>query len=224
MIKTAIFVSVAVILGILGGNGAVVVFNHMPAKWMSENGEPLKEDVLERQRLNSWPNKYIFSVLLVVAGVYLSTKEPLFALATVCALWCMIIISAADAKYMIIPDQFVILLAVCGFGFVNFHGRPLDMVYGALIGFGAMLIVALIGKAITKQEALGLGDVKLMTVLGFLLGMRGIIVTFIGMSFFSCAAFLVLIGMKKIKRTDYQPLAPYICAAAACYLLVIWPV
>lgn len=223
MLKTIIFIIIAVVLGILGGNGAVVVFNHMPAKWLSEYGEPLKEDVLERQRLNSWPNKYLFSVLLVVAGAGLSIYDPFYALASMCAIWCMIIISAADAKYMILPDQFIVLLAVCGFGFINFHEKPIDMVYGLLIGAGCMLLVALLGKLIAKQEALGAGDIKLMGVLGFLLGIKGIIVTIIGMSFLSCGAFLILLGMKKIKKTDYQPLAPYICAAATCYLLVIWP-
>ncbi len=223
MLKLGIFITLAVVLGILGGNGAVVVFNHMPAKWLSEYGEPIREDLLERQRLNSWPNKYIFSVLLVMAGVRLVMYDPFFALASMCAIWCMIIISAADAKYMILPDQFIILLAVCGFGFVNYHEKPIDMVYGLLLGAGIMLVIAVLGKLIMKQEALGFGDVKLMASLGFITGLEGTIVILIGMSFLSAGAFLILLAMKKIKKSDYQPLAPYICAAATCYLLVIWP-
>ena len=217
-------VILAVVLGVLGGNGAVYAFNHMPAQWLCDYGEVPEEDKLQRQRINSRPWKALFSVLLVVGGVRLAAEDIFFALPVMAAIWLLIIISIADAKYMIIPDQAVIALAVCSVGFVNYHSNPLDMLYGALCGGGVMLLMALCGRLISGKEAMGFGDVKLMVALGFIAGFRGIVIIIIGMSVISAMAFLVLIAMKKIKRTDSRPLGPYISAAAAIYMLVIWQI
>lgn len=224
MIQTVIGVILALILGVLGGNGAVYAFNHMPAQWLCDYGEVPKEDKLQRQRINSRPWKALFSVLLVVGGVKLAAEDIFFALPVMAAMWLLIIISIADAKYMIIPDQAVIALAVCSVGFVNYHSNPLDMLYGALCGGGSMLVMALVGRLVSGKEAMGFGDVKLMAALGFIAGFRGIVVIIIGMSVISAMAFLVLIAMKKIKRTDSKPLGPYISAAAVIYMLVLWQI
>lgn len=219
-----LWIALAVVLGILGGNGAVYVFNRIPASWLCDYGEVPKEDKLQRQRITSTPWKVIFSCLLIACGVYLASRDPLFALASVFVFWILILISIADAKYMIVPDQLCILLALCSLGFINYHGKPLDMLYGALMGFGVMFLVAVISKLITKKEGLGMGDVKLMAALGFILGLKGIVICIIGMSILSAMAFAVLMAWGKLKRTDYQPLAPYISAAAAIYILVLWPI
>ena len=207
-------VIVAMILGIIGGNGAVYAFNHIPAQWLCDYGEVPKEDKLQRQRINSRPWKALFSVLMVAGGVKLAADDFLFAMPVMAAMWLLIIISIADAKYMIIPDQAVI----------NYHSNPLDMLYGVLCGGGVMLLMALLGRLISGKEAMGFGDVKLMAALGFITGLKGIITVIIGMSVISAMAFTVLIAMKKIKRTDSKPLGPYISAAAVIYMLVIWQI
>ncbi len=224
MILQIVSMTVALILGIIGGNGAVYVFNHIPAQWLCDYGEVPKEDKLRRQRINSRPWKALFSVLMVTGGVKLAAEDLLFALPVMAVMWLLIIISIADAKYMIIPDQAVIALAVCAVGFVNYHDNPLDMLYGALCGGGVMLLMALLGRLISGKEAMGFGDVKLMAALGFITGLRGIIAVIIGMSVISAMAFTVLIALKKIKRTDSRPLGPYISAAAVIYMLVIWQI
>ena len=217
-------VIIALVLGVIGGNGAVYAFNHMPAQWLCDYGEVPEEDKLQRQRINSRPWKALFSVLMVAGGVKLAADDFLFALPVMAVMWLLIIISIADAKYMIIPDQAVITLAVCAVGFVNYHSNPIDMLYGALCGGGVMLLMAILGRLISGKEAMGFGDVKLMAALGFITGLKGIIVIAIGMSVISAMAFAVLIAVKKVKRTDSKPLGPYISAAAVIYMLVIWQI
>lgn len=217
-------VIIALVLGVIGGNGAVYAFNHMPAQWLCDYGEVPEEDKLQRQRINSRPWKALFSVLMVAGGVKLAADDFLFALPVMAVMWLLIIISIADAKYMIIPDQAVIALAVCAVGFVNYHSNPIDMLYGALCGGGVMLLMAILGRLISGKEAMGFGDVKLMAALGFITGLKGIIVITIGMSVISAMAFAVLIAVKKVKRTDSKPLGPYISAAAVIYMLVIWQI
>ena len=216
-----IMYAAVVAAGVLLGNGAVFVFNRLPASWLCDYGEVPAEDKLMRQRINSTPWKALFSVLLTVCGVWLAREDFLYALSVMIVLWILILISISDAKYMIIPDQCVIALAVCSFGFVNYHDKTLDMLYGALLGAGAMLAIALSGKLIAKGDALGFGDVKLMAALGFIAGFRGTALIIAGMSILSAMAFTVLLAMKKVKKNEGKPLAPYISAAALIYFVLV---
>ena len=222
MIKV-IYVIIFIVAGIIGGNGAVYVFNRLPAKWLSDYGEEPKEDVLQRQRINSTPWKALFSCILVLTGVYLSTIDPLYAAAAVIVAFLLILISIADAKYMIVPDEICIALAVCACGFVRYHGEPLDIMWGGLAGAGIMLLIAYIGKLVYKRDAMGMGDVKLMCAVGLMVGLRGVIYVFIGASVFSAMAFGILLLRKRIKKDDYQPMGPYIACACLVYILVFWP-
>lgn len=201
-------VIVAMILGIIGGNGAVYAFNHIPAQWLCDYGEVPKEDKLQRQRINSRPWKALFSVLMVAGGVKLAADDFLFAMPVMAAMWLLIIISIADAKYMIIPDQAVIALAVCSVGFVNYHSNPLDMLYGVLCGGGVMLLMALLGRLISGKEAMGFGDVKLMAALGFITGLKGIITVIIGMSVISAMAFYGAYRNEKNQKNRQQTTGP----------------
>lgn len=216
-----IWILVFIIIGILGGNGAVYAFNKLPASWLCDYGEKPKEDLLMRQRINSTPWKVLFSCFLVAAGVFLAGDDPIYAAACVCLFWILILISIADAKYMIVPDQLCFLCVFTALGFHNYRDNPLDMFYGALAGGGIMLLIALVSKLISHRETLGGGDIKLMTCLGFVLGFRGTVICLIGTSILSAMAFLILMAWKKIKLKDYQPLAPYISASVAIYLLVL---
>lgn len=210
--------------GVLFGCGAVFVFNRLPASWLCDYGEVPKEDLLQRQRINSTPWKGLFSCFFVAAGAYLAYIDPLYAAAGIVLFWFLILIAVADAKYMIVPDQLCFMVAICSLGFINYHHKPVEMFYGALIGGGVMLLVALAGKLISKKDVLGMGDVKLMGALGFALGNDGIIAVIIGSSVLSAMAFSLMILWKKTGLKDSKPLGPYIAAAAAIYILVIWPI
>jgi prepilin signal peptidase PulO-like enzyme (type II secretory pathway) len=66
---------------------------------------------------------------------------------------------------------------------------------------------------------LGFGDVLLLSVLGFVLGVYGCFETFALASVISglvCTAGLIL---KKVKKEDELPFAPYICSACLVLLL-----
>lgn len=110
-----------------------------------------------------------------------------FAAAALFACWAMLMIGLADLKYMIIPDQFVIMLAVTAMGFIPFHGSLWQPVLGAAIGGGVMIIAAVLGGAAFKREAMGFGDVKLFASLGLALGVKGTVIVLIGASLCSGA-------------------------------------
>lgn len=213
----------AVAAGILLGNSAVYFFNRLPGQWLCDYGEEPDEELLHpsRQRIRSTPWKYVFSGFFVVSGVHLALINPLYAVAAMAAMWLLLLMAMADIKYRIVPDQLVILLVICGCGFIPHHDRgPLEGLWGAMIGFGIMVVIGLLGRLIYRRDSLGGGDIKLFGALGLCLGVDGIIIAFVLTTLLSAghAAYLVLRG--RIKLTDAQPLVPYIAVSAGIYVVL----
>lgn len=222
LLKLLIILGCCFPFGILAGNSAVVVFNRIPASWLCDYNEKPSEELLSRdtQRIKSVPWKAFFSMFFVLAAIKMAIVDCQYAIATLIALWLLLIISIADWKYMIIPDQFVILLAITAFGFIPFQQSILSPLWGALIGAGCILLVGIAGKLLFKKEALGFGDVKLLATVGLMTGPYGIVLILIGSSFFSCAVYCIGILRGTMKRADVQPLGPYIALATALYFLL----
>jgi leader peptidase (prepilin peptidase)/N-methyltransferase len=71
----------------------------------------------------------------------------------------------------------------------------------------------------TKKEAMGFGDVKLLAAIGLICGVRGILIVLIITILTSGLWFILLLLTKKIQRGENKPLGPYIVAACALYLM-----
>lgn len=213
-----------ILLGILAGNGAVYFFNKAPGKWFCDYNEEPSEELLHptEQRVKSYPWKYIFSMLFIIPGIKMVMEDWQFAVAGIFAMWLLLEMCIADVKYRIVPDQYVILLAVTAFGFIPFHFDYIAMLLGAVTGFAVMGITGLLGKLISKKETLGGGDVKLFTALGLITGVEGILFIFAATALLSGGHFTYLLARKKIKVNDSMPMVPYIAIGAALYLVFFW--
>ena len=221
VLRLLIIIGSSIVLGILAGNGAVVCFNRMPASWLCDYNEEPSDELKsgDTQRIKSHPWKAAFSMLFVLSSVYLAVYDWQYAFAALVSLWALLIIALADRKYMIIPDQFVILLALSAFGYAPYHDSYLYPLWGALIGGGCMLLIGITGKLIYKKEALGFGDVKLFAAIGLVTGPYGAVLILVASSFLSCVFFGIGLVRKKIKRADMLPLGPFIAFSAAIYLV-----
>lgn len=215
---------VAILIGVLEGNGAVYVFNRLPAEWLTNYGETPKPELKDpyTQRLKSHPWKYAFTMLFVVLNIKLVIDDWQFAIAASLAIWFLLELAVGDIKYRILPDQLIILLAVCGVGFLPYHSGIKECLLGAAIGFGAMMAFALIGKLAYKRDTLGGGDIKLFTALGFIAGPSGVILIFMATALLSAGHMVYLLAKKRIKTTDTVPMVPYIAISAAAYLVFFW--
>ena len=130
--------------------------------------------------------------------------------------------SIADIKYMIVPDQLIMLLVLTGLGFIRHHAfGVMDCLLGAAVGFGVLLIIALISKIFYKEPAVGGADIKLFAALGLALGTDGIIAVFVISTFLSAGHFIWMMVRKGAKLTDERPMVPYIAAAATIYLVIL---
>lgn len=133
----------------------------------------------------------------------------------------LIVISAIDYKYTIIPDGLVLFGIVVGFTYryilpllLGEQVLWLDSILGLLVGGGFFLLIAILSKG-----GMGGGDIKLMGMLGFFLGIKKIImVTFL--SFFTGALFtLPLLVFKKKSRKEMIPFGPFIAIGALITML-----
>ncbi|MCL2437435.1 MAG: A24 family peptidase [Clostridiales bacterium] len=222
-LEVLIVIGLSIIVGILAGNSAVVVFNRMPAHWLCDYKEEPSEELKQndRQRIKSHPWKMAFSALFALCAINMALYDWQYAIAAIISIWALLIIAIADKKYMIIPDQFVLLLAITAVGYVPYHSSFLSPLWGALIGGGCMLLIGIAGKLLFKKEALGFGDVKLFAAIGFITGPFGIAIILVACSFLSCLDFAVLMIRKKVKRTDMMPLAPYAAFSTTFYLVFL---
>ncbi len=87
-------------------------------------------------------------------------------------------------------------------------------VIGFIAGGGSFYLIAVIGKAILKKDAMGGGDIKMMAMVGGLLGWKAIILTtFVG-SLFGSIIGVALITIKGREWGSKIPFGPYLALGA----------
>ena len=202
MITILIKIAASLVLGVLAGFGAVYIFNKMPAAWLTDYDAKPPAELTDPhiQRVKGFPWRWIYA-----AG------------------FSCLFIGLADLKYMIIPDQFVIMLAISAFGFIPYQSGLMQPLLGALVGGGVMLMVGVLGGAAFKKEVLGFGDVKLFACLGLALGLTRTVVVLIGASLLSGIGAAIALASGRAKKDDAKPLGPYICGMGIFYIFIVWP-
>lgn len=111
-------------------------------------------------------------------------------------------ILVADLKYQIIPDELIVSAFIGDTLFVTFNNLNYITNFATgLFIMGSFYLLSITTKYFLKKEAMGFGDVKLVFVLGFLLGpVKTLIAMYI--AFLTGAAvsiILILIKKKKLK-------------------------
>ena len=221
--------ALAIVIGTLLGNSAVYVFNHIPGRWLTDYDEEPSEELLHptEQRIKSVPFKYVFTGIFIALGIYMGIKDPSIALPFLLAMWLLLIMSISDLKYMIVPDQFIMLLVLTGLGFLPqkmaiYHRHAIyDSLIGAAAGLILMLVIALFSRAIYKKWALGGADIKLFTAIGFLTGLYGVLIIFILTTFLSALHIGYLLIRRKTHLKETKPMVPYIAVSFGIYFLFI---
>lgn len=136
-------------------------------------------------------------------------------------------ISVIDAKHYIIPNVLIVtglilgLVIVCAIAY-----QRADMWYlltrliGAVAGWTALWLIAVVGSAILRKKAMGGGDIKLMALNGLFLGAWPELVMVLAFSAFSGAivgSALIISGVKS--RQSPIPYGPFLAGAAVLVLL-----
>lgn len=212
----------AIAAGIVLGNGAVYFFNKMPGIWLTDYGQTPSEELLHptKQRIRSTPWKYVFTGFFIAIGIYLGVDNLSYAIPALAAIWLLVEMSAADIKYMIVPDQLIILLAATGIGFIPHHeGGPLSGIWGALLGFGVVGLIAIPGQINLQADCDRWRRYKALRSVGTGMRVDGVIFVFIVSTFLSAGHFVWQMIRKKAKAGDERPMVPYIAAATILYMV-----
>ena len=184
------------------------------------------------------PFRYLFIELLtggLCAACYLKFGLNISAGVAFIVICALIVILYIDLDYMIIPDLITYpgtFLALClaatnSWSFSQgellltapFVSSLTEAGLGLLMGPGVLLFVWGLYWLVRRREGLGLGDVKLLALLGATFGAK-------------CAWFTIFIGsvlgsifgitaivLKRRKMTNYIPFGPYLVVAALIYIL-----
>jgi leader peptidase (prepilin peptidase)/N-methyltransferase len=122
-------------------------------------------------------------------------------------------IAVTDARHMLIPDEYTwgglplgILLSLRG----GFDGLLASAV-GAAVGFALLYGIAWAGEKVFKEEAMGGGDIKMMTMVGAFVGWKGVLLTLFGGALLGTIVFIPL----TIRRKRLVPFGVFLAAAAA---------
>lgn len=138
------------------------------------------------------------------------TLLPYFVLISI-----LIVITFIDLDHQIIPNKVTL------FGFVSFMLLNLFLEYiqwknaflGAIIGGGFLLLIALL------TDGMGMGDIKLMTIIGLNLGWQNTILTLF-LSFMIGGLFSILLLLfRRKKRKDPIAFGPWISVASFMTIL-----
>lgn len=178
-----------------------LIYNRLPEPWLQDyDYNPEDSGARPAKRMKFIPHSLILIpviALLFFLGAYLNPlffeKRQIFYILLMffpvapCALIVM-----SDKLNRIIPDQLVVFAgAISVFGFISdavygslwFPGKPfyfavLNRILGAVIGAGLLWGIGFIGSLLSKQEAMGQGDVKFIFACGLLSGAYGLIFVF----------------------------------------------
>ena len=139
----------------------------------------------------------------------------------------LVIGSMIDVRHKILPDpvtQGLIPVGVLGIATLGVlgYGGPLGLtwktsVLGALCGGLLFGLMALGAYFATGREALGIGDVKLMAMIGAFTGPKGVYA--ISLSGSLLGALAGLVALLVLRRRTFLPFGPWLSVAAIAWVL-----
>jgi leader peptidase (prepilin peptidase)/N-methyltransferase len=145
--------------------------------------------------------------------------------------FAMLVITAIDFEFQIIPDEFSLLLVIVGFGtsFFNYNladtvlQRILQSFIGFLVGGGALYIIAVVGKWVFRKDAMGGGDIKLMAGVGTFIGWEKVLLAIFIASLIGSIVGITLVLFRKIMKKDAIAFGPYLAAGSMLTLFLPQP-
>ena len=232
-------IAVAIIFAVVMGNGSVVAFNRMPAKWFEDYPEDaeigyegpkvlpeklVEADAAGRQRIPSTPWKYAFVGYLGICGIYLSIRggSVLYEIEVLCILFVVLEMAIADQLYQIVPDQLGWALIAIAIPFSGYYEKWWEQPAGCLLGLGISLFILIVGNLLFKTGSIGGADIKFFGCMGLITGRSGIVVIFILTTLLFAAYSAIKIASRRGTIKDKNAMLPAGLAAVTVYFLFLW--
>ncbi|MFC1771531.1 prepilin peptidase, partial [Candidatus Margulisiibacteriota bacterium] len=151
----------------------------------------------------------VLSVFLFVFCWYKFGASFLFV-KTIIFWFCLLILFFTDLDSMVLPNEITVPIIFTGFLFNAWQHQILFSLKGALFGFAVFFLIAKAAKLFYKQEALGGGDIKLITAIGAFWGFKITLFTVYISFLLGGIIGLLLIAFKFKKTKDQLAFGPFI--------------
>jgi leader peptidase (prepilin peptidase)/N-methyltransferase len=167
-----------------------------------------------------YPLVEVLSGLLFAAVVMRFGIQPATAPLALFA-WALVVITFIDLDHRIIPDVISLPGTALGLGFSFLPGfpRPMDSVVGVAVGAGFLFLVLFAYEKIMGEEGMGMGDVKLLAMIGAFLGWQALPVTILVSSL---TGSVVGVGYALVKGESVRkfpvPFGPFLALGAVAHL------
>ena len=132
----------------------------------------------------------------------------------------LIVITFIDLDHQIIPD----ILSLPGiplFFAAALWATPItwpNALIGIGLGAGSLLLVALIYRYMTGKDGMGMGDIKLLAMIGALIGWRGVVFTIFFSSVVGASVGLLLMMRGGGSLKTKLPFGPFLALGAVAYI------
>ncbi len=133
--------------------------------------------------------------------------------------WVMVVITFIDVDHMLILDKVTLPSIVLFYG-ASLLFRPWwEGLVGIAVGYGVPWLIGELYLRLRGREGMGLGDSKLLALIGALLGWQGVVVSLFGGSVLgSIIGVIVLVRARRQIMQSELPFGPFLAAAAVFYL------
>jgi leader peptidase (prepilin peptidase)/N-methyltransferase len=171
-----------------------------------------------------YPLVELVTGLLFALTVWLTPPGPLLAarLLLACAL---VVLFAIDLEHQILPNVITVPGIVLGVAF-SLVAPPgwRASVLGALLGGGILYAIAEGYYRVRGEDGLGMGDVKMLAMIGAFLGWQGMLLTLVLASFAGAAVGVGMIALRRGSMKYALPFGTFLAVGALVAMLAGQPI
>jgi leader peptidase (prepilin peptidase) / N-methyltransferase len=170
-----------------------------------------------------YPLVELATALIFVATVAVTPIGPLLAARLLfgCA---MVVLFGIDLEHQILPNVITLPGIAIGLAFALVGPPGLTAaVVGALLGGGLLYAVAAGYYAVRKEDGLGMGDVKMLAMIGAFLGWQQMLLTLVLASFAGAFIGLGMIALNKGSMKYALPFGTFLALGALAAMLAGQP-
>ncbi len=134
----------------------------------------------------------------------------------------LVVVTFIDLDHRIIPDVISLPGILVGIGLALFLPwmNLWDSLIGLLVGGGSLFLVAYAYEFLTKREGMGMGDVKLLAMLGAWLGWESVLFIIFFASLTGSIIGGLAILVQKQGRHYAIPFGPFLALCAMAYIFI----
>lgn len=219
-------------LGLVVGYAIKVLSNWLPSslaqEWESQAKEILDNDSGLSKLIDAKSETGLSRVIVLIATSAITTITFLrFGIALESAIvllfaWGLIILALIDARHHLLPDVIVLPLLWIGLIANSFEMfcNLTDALWGAVCGYGSLWLILVGFKVVTQKDGMGLGDVKMLAMIGAWTGWQFLPLTILIASVIGVFVVLGLKLINKLKEDAPIPFGPFL--AIGGWITLLW--